>query len=313
MLQLVETHFDLHATIWESNILISDAKTALSAKTEQIMAALVQQRDNSVGVTLDKAALRKDLEEKALSISTAICAYTIVNPGHKELYKTAYITKTTLVKMMEVELLYYVECLCDAAMPVLENLAPYGITEATLSGLMDARNGFYEMMRVPGEITSNRKEATEAISVLLHQAIAILDDSMDRLVKVLSNSAPEFVNSYFNERRIHKAGTRTMSLEITTVNAADNSPLAGAKIEVVDHRIKRKSSISGKNKVQNLKEGYYTLSVTHTDFVPQTIPFTIISGQRTEIVAKLQRPKGSEEVVESQSRKGSEDLSFSES
>jgi len=288
MLHRVATHFDINPTIWGSNVLISDTKTALSTKLEQIMAAAALQSDNSTGATLDKASLRKDLEEKAFFITLAICAYTSLNPGQKELYQTVFITKTALSRSREAELLLYIERLHEAAESILENIAPYGVTESVIAELIAARTAFYDIMTTPAAITSSRKDATKAISYLLHQAMAILDDTMDRIIVVLRPSQPQFVNVYFNDRKIHPTGTRTISLEITTINAIDKSPLAEAQIEIIGKKIKRISSKKGKNKVQNLKEGNYTLSVTHPDFVSQMIPFTIISGETTQIVVELE-------------------------
>jgi len=287
MLHLINTHFDSHVTIWSSNVLISDTKTALSAKLDDISAAVTKQRNDSTGATMDKMALRKNLEAKAIIISRAICAYISLNPGQIQMYQTVFITKSRLSKLREADLLLYAENLDEAALSVIENLGPYGVSAATIAGLMGARTAFFYMMKTPREVTTNRKEATAAISVLLHQAIALLKDTMDNLVDVLIDSAPDFVNGYFNERRIHHIGSRTMSLEISTINATDNSPVAEAHIEVVGTKIKRISTKKGQNRVKNLKEGNYTLSVSHPDFVTQMIPITIIHGETTKVVVEL--------------------------
>jgi len=288
MLLSVEYHLEENAEIWSSNILISDAKTALSAKIEEITEAARHQQHTSTGATKNKKSLRKDLEEKALFISTALCAYIYLNREHSQLYKAAYITKSKLLQFREADLLLYVEGLNDAAVSVLGNLGTFGITEATIAGLMAARTAFYDMMNTPGDIADARKEATASVSALMQKAIAILDNNLDPIIRLIKAEVPDFVNVYFKDRKIHSIGTRTISLEILTLDAANKTPLAEAQIEVVDHHIKRISSPKGKNKVQNLKEGYYTLSVSHPDFVSQMIPFTIISGQTTQLVIELE-------------------------
>jgi len=303
MLQAVENHFNINAIIWNSNPVIADAKTTLSSKINQVMDMAGKQKENSTGVTIDKALLRKEFENKAFFISAAIRAYISLNPGHQELYQTVFVTKTGLSAMRESDLLYYVERLQEAAESILENLAPYGVTEATIAGLMGARTAFFDTMRMPKEIVTRRKEATEAASVLLHQAIALLDVTMDNLMEALREAQAHFVRVYFTVRKIHNISKRSMSLEITTVNAVDKTPLSDAKIEVVGKKIKRISSENGLNKVQNLKEGYYTLLVTHPDFVSQKIPFTIISGETTKVVVEME-----EEDSKAQSSKGSDGL-----
>jgi len=300
MLQAVENHFDKNETIWNSDILISNAKADLSLTLEQISAAASAQMNLSTGATEDKAALRKDLETKAFFISTALSAYATLNPGLKELYQTVYISKTELSRFRGPDLLYFIEGLHEAAESVVGNLAPFRVTEVVLIELIVSREAFYDIMKKPATIVSNRKDATEAIADLLRQAISILDNPMDKLMELMRPEQPHFVNVYFMDRKIHHISKRSMSLEITTLNAIDKTPLADAKIEVVGKKIKRISSEKGLNRVQNLKEGSYILSISRENFVSQMIPFIIIRGETTQVVVEL------EEVAESQSRKVAE-------
>jgi len=288
MLIAVENHFDNSPTIWGSNVPISELKTALSAKINQVMEAGTKQRHTSKGATMDKKLLRKDLVAKALSVSTAVSAYISLNSEHRELYKTVFITQSNLVLFREAELLLYIEGLHEAALLLLENLGPFGVTESTLTDLMGARAAFYDIMKTPATIASNRAEVTKSLADLLRQGIALLDNTMDGLVKGLRTSEPDFVNVYFMDRKIQRTGTHTRSLEITTVNAMDKSPLAGVQIEVVGKKIKRISGEKGQNRVKNLKEGYYTLSVSHPDFVSQLIPFAIVNHETTKLVVELE-------------------------
>jgi len=287
MLLTVELHFDINVPIWSSNVLISDAKTALSAVIAQVSTATAAQGHTSRGATLGKARLREDLEEKGFFVSTALSAYSARYPSQNPQFKRLDITRSRYSKLRGNDLLAYIEELYDAAMGVVESLEPYGVTPVTLSELVVARTAFQEMMNRPKDVASSRKDATETIAVLLKQGSILLEDTMDQLMRLLRAAQPDFVNVYFLDRKIHHIGVRTLSLEITTLDARDNSPLADARIEVVSHGIKRRSGGKGKNKVQNLKEGYYTLSVSHPDFVSQMIPFTIVHGETTQIVIEM--------------------------
>jgi len=303
MLLAVETHFDINAPIWTSNIPVSDAKTALSATIDQITAAATVQRRNSAGATLDKTALRTALEEKGFFVSSALGAYGSVNQGQDQVFKGLVITKNDFNRFRGGDLLLFIDDLKAAATSVVENLEPYGVTPATLTALMAARVAFHDILKLPGEVTLNRKNATDVIPVLLHEAISMLDNTMDKLMDMLRTAQPEFVNVYFLGRKIHSIGVHTMSLEILTLNANNNTPLVDAHLEVVGKGIKRKSSKSGQNRIQNLLEGNYTLSVSRLNFVSQMIPFTILSGETTQLVIEL------EEVLNEQRIKIAEELS----
>jgi len=302
MLLTVETHFNINAEIWSGNDLISSTKAALSEVLEQISAQTVLQRNNSTGATLDKASLRKDLEEKGFFIRCMLSAYLHMHPGQNQEFKRLDITRSAIKRLRENDLLAYIEELNTAASLLIVPLEPYGITEATLTALMAARTAFHAIMSVPVEVTANRRDATMAIAVLLPQATALLKKTMDKLMELFRSAQPDFVNVYFMERRIHHIGTRTLALMITTLDAMDYMPLAEARIEVMGHGIKRISAEKGRNKVQNLKEGYYKLSVSRTGYESQLISFSIISGKTTHVIVEL------EAVSKVQSFKGAEGL-----
>jgi len=302
MLNTVENHFNLNVPIWSGNAAVSNAKTALSAKIDQINEAASVQSEDSTGATMDKARLRIDLEKKGFFVSAALSAYTNLNPDQELQYKRLKITRSRFTKLREPDLLLAIEDLDAAATPIIASLEPYGVSQATLTGLMAARDAFHEIRTVPDEVTANRKNATSLIAQLLHEGVVLLEGRMDYVMEIFRDTQPAFMNVYFMERKIHRMGTRSRSLVVTTVNAADGSPLEGVQIEVVDHRIKRISSKKGKNWVQNLKEGNYTLLVSRENFVPQMVPFTVMNHQTTQVVVELKQvtEKQSFKVAENQ-------------
>jgi len=288
MLHGVQNHFNVNTAIWSSNIPISDVKTALSAKLEQIAQAALMQSTDSTGATIDKARLRSDLEAKGFFVCSVLRAYANLNPGY-QLYKRLQITKAGFVRFRENDLLVAIDDLDAAAAPIIEFLVPFGVTQSTLDELMAARAAFHNIMNRPDEITGNRKNATLLITQLLKEAVALLEGKMDHMMEIFRSTEPQFFNVYFNDRAIHHIGRRKMSLLITTIDADGSTPLAKAEIEVVGHGIKRISNKSGLNRVQNLKEGHYTLSVSHQDFASQMIPISIIHGETTKVMVSLRQ------------------------
>jgi len=303
MLNLVLYHFDNNASIWSSNILISEVKATLSAKMNQIDAAAVLQSESSTGATKDKARLRTLLENKGLFVSSALTAYANRNPDPEHLNKKLEINKSSFSLFREAELLLAIENLHAAATEIIGALEPYGVFPITLDKLLGARTDYLNYMSRPEEITATRKAATGAIAVLLHEAIALLEGQMDHMMMVFRDTEPQFYSVYFKDRKIQRTGDRKLSLLITTLRAGTRTPLAKANIEIVGHRIKRISNQSGLNRVQNLKEGHYTLSVGLPEFVSQTIPFSIVNHQTTQLVIEME-----EEVAKVQSSKVAEDL-----
>lgn len=288
MLLAVENHFEAYSTLWTDNEPITAAKTALSADIDAIAQEIAIQLVNNKGVAADKNSVRADLENKGFTLSASMCAYASVTTGKTDLYNRVYHSKTDFSRFREAELIGVITNLHRDATTELTNLAPFGVTTATLTELMAVNDTFGSIMKNPTQAIAKRKAATERIAVLLPNAIDILETRMDNLIVAFGAIQPEFAQVYWNVRAIHKSATSHLSLTITTLDAGTNLPVAKANLEIVGQGITRVSSDRGYNTVRNLPEGSYQLNVSRPNYATQTIPFTTVRGETTELVVYLQ-------------------------
>jgi len=288
MLLSVEGHFDENSTLWTDNEPITAAKTMLSGKIDGIAREVAIQLVNPTGITVDKAYLRSVVENKGFILSAAVSAYAASTPGKTDLYNKVHYTKTDFSRFREAELIGVITNLHRDATSELTNLAPFGVTNATLSSLMAANDAFGAIMKNPTQAIAKRKSATNRIGVLLPEAIEMLETQMDNLIVAFSAIQPQFSDIYWNVRAIHNSGSGHLSLTITTLDARNNDPIANADLVIVGEGITRVSSERGYNTVKNLPEGNHQLTVSHPNFATQTISFTTVSGETTELVITME-------------------------
>ena len=105
----------------------------------------------------------------------------------------------------------------------------------------------------------------------------------------ICHAEPEFVDIYYNVRAINDTAINPLSVTITTLEAGTQQPIANAQLEIVGEGITRVSSERGYNTVQNLVAGPHNLSATHPNFEPQTLHFTVVSGETTELLVQMVR------------------------
>jgi hypothetical protein len=288
MLLTVENHFEDNPTLWSANVPLTAAKTQFSAKIDEIAVEVATQLLNPVGITIDKANLRNDLQNKGFAVSAAISGYAAAVPGKNDLYDRVHFTKTDFDRFREAELLGVITNMHREATTEIVNLAPYGVTAATLTALLAANNAFGAIMKNPNTAIAKRKAATDRIAVLLPEAIRLAETRLDNLVTGLSVAQPQFAAIYSNVRALNSTQTNPLSLTITTLRAVTNEPIANANIEIVSEGITRISSDRGYNTVQNLVAGPHQIKVTHPNFVTQTVSFTVVSGETTELIVVLE-------------------------
>jgi hypothetical protein len=99
---------------------------------------------------------------------------------------------------------------------------------------------------------------------------------------------PQFAEIYTAVRALNSSPTNPLSVTITTLNAVTNEPIANANLEIVGEGITRISSQRGYNTIQNLIAGPHQIKVTHPNYTTQTVPFSIVSGETTELVVLLE-------------------------
>ena len=287
MLLTVENHFDDNATLWNTNVPLTASKTLLSSKIDTIAEQVAIQLLNPIGTTIDKTALRNDLQNKGLALSAAVSAYAATT-GKNDLYYRVNLNKTDFERYREAELLGVITNLHREATTELANLAPYGITALTLTVLLAANTAFGTVMKNPNQAIAKRKTATDAIADLLPETIIILETRIDNLMVGLAATQPQFAEIYTAVRALNSSPTNPLSVTITTLNAVTNQPIANANLEVVGEGITRISTQRGYNTIQNLIPGPHQIKVTHPNYTTQTVPFTIVNGETTELVVLLE-------------------------
>jgi hypothetical protein len=103
----------------------------------------------------------------------------------------------------------------------------------------------------------------------------------------MTATQPNFVSVYENVRLINSSPTTSLSLTITVLDEATNTPIPNVDLEIVGENITRKSSARGYNTVLNLTAGNHSIKATHPNYVTKTESFTIVAGETTELVVLL--------------------------
>ena len=287
MLLAVENHFDDHLTLWNTNAPITATKTLISSKIDALAEQVALQLLNPTGVTIDKNNARINLENQVFTLSSALSGYANIS-NKMELYQKVRYTKSDLVHFRDAELLGVATNLHRDATTELGNLAAYGVNASVLANFLTAINTFGTVMKNPTEAIAKRKSATEKIAIMLPEIIELLTNRMDHLVVMLQATQSAFVSTYNNVRALNSTAVNPLSLTITCLNKATNEPIPNVQLEIVGEGINRISSERGYNTIQNLVSGSHQISATHPNFKTQTLTFSIVSGETTELVIELE-------------------------
>jgi len=166
----------------------------------------------SGGVSEDKAQVRERMAERASQLSAGLLnvAEKIADPI---LARDARLSKSEVLSGRELEAVTKVDALLKLALPHGLALAKYAVTEAMINELDTLAERFSKAIGRPRAVILERQRANQNLPELITKASESLV-RIDRTLKILAETQPDFVRGYRNSRRIvHTAATRSLSDE----------------------------------------------------------------------------------------------------
>ncbi|MBE0651752.1 MAG: hypothetical protein IH595_13045 [Bacteroidales bacterium] len=202
MVEATLSFLDNNATIWQSIAKIGDVKNKLNDLNQAIDNAAENQQQAQVSIGKIKAELKRTISEKADILNDLVEVYAQMN-GDETLAQTMADSATSLFKMKNDDMLRKVKQIIDAATQNQEALTTdYGMTAEQIAGLQADYDRFLELNGQPREYQIKSSVATTSIDALMEEAISLLNNQLDKLLKIFKNRDLNFYNGYQKARMI---------------------------------------------------------------------------------------------------------------
>lgn len=252
------------------------------------------------GVTVTKKEQQADIELRSVNLSGKMVAYATLE-NNNDLLTLIKLTKSTLRKSKDNELVAHALKLCDAAEAHLGDLATYNVTQDEITALKDLCASFLIMIPKPGENKKDKAEVLQAFKKMLKDTDALLA-KLDAIMLIIRFTNTEFYDHYNSSRSIVNTGARKLALQCKVTDANTGKGLAGATVvfEPVNgtamktkagadlvKNVKIASAKGGLN-LKTLPTGTYLVTVSKEGFVPQTVTVYVNEGELTSVNVALQ-------------------------
>ena len=252
------------------------------------------------GVTVTKKDQQADIEVRSVNLSGKMVAYATLE-NNKDLLTLIKLTKSTLQKSKDNELVAHSLKLCDAAEAHLPDLAGYNVTQDEITALRNLCASFLVIIPKPGESKKDKAEALKAFKNLLKDTDALLA-KLDAIMLIIRFTNTDFYDHYTSSRSIVNTGARKLALQCKVTDARSGQGLAAAKVVFepgngsagkamsgpdLSKVVKIVSAKGGLN-LKTLAAGTYLVTVTKEGFVPQTTTVYVNDGELTSVNVLLQ-------------------------
>ena len=197
--------------------------TALRARQTQKLSPALVQRDAILG-----AALRE-----ALRIAGIVRSYAHAHDD-PVLADRVRLTPRQLRETRIARRLALAQRVHDATLPVLDALAGYGVTAATLAALQEKIADAELAVRGPRDVMVVRVAATQQLVVALREIDAVLKNQLDPLLFPLQETQPEFHARYRFCRDIINTGRGRGAVAAAPDAMIEATPLAPLRLPTAD-------------------------------------------------------------------------------
>ncbi len=287
MIQGVKLMLDDTATVWSANAAFTDSYNKLKDYLDKISEHSMNQGNDNSGYTETKSMARTALTANTSAISKIAVYYSVLS-SNTMLRTKARITDTQLKQARTNELTGLAEQVLQAAAEFEVQLLPLGLTHQMLVDQQTFIDDYNKWVSQPDGMRSENKNATASLAQVSRQAMNFMRDDMDWAVGMfLSNSL--FQTRYKISRRVQRGPRRHRALELTVTAIDSGEPLAKAKLHIKDASLRRRTSLAGIARVQNIAEGKHTLTVTLKNYKPREVEFVIAKGERNFLKVEMER------------------------
>jgi hypothetical protein len=159
------------------------------------------------GVTNTKNEIEIRLVNETINISTILFVLA-KDLKDEKLLAQANLTKSMMYQAQENEMLSMSRRIFAEATAHAHELQDYGIKDTDISALQTVISEYSKIIVAPRVVISESKQATANLIHLFAYTDSLLNDRIDRLMRLFKKSEPDFYALYFNARNIINTATR---------------------------------------------------------------------------------------------------------
>ncbi len=244
--------------------------------------------DEPIGwLVADKNALKESVISQVFHVSNALSCLADSLSDSLMLQKV-YISNAELRRLSEIKLIGYTTQAIDICRAHLDELAPYGISEAELVNL-EADFATFEKDRADRKILMDaKKDDKKEFNRLKKEINSLLTKKLDRRIENLRASQPEFVSQYFSVRKAGRPMHHAYDLLGYITDEATNKPIAYGSVTIEELDMKADITQTGAFRFKTVPSGKYRLKVENMDYKTLYVTITRYAPEKLKLNLEME-------------------------
>lgn len=251
-------------------LIFKDAVDKLASIIALIDAAWQEQKQTTTGITTDKDLLKAKLCQIAADVAAGLYVWAVSKEDSKVQAK-ANLQEYELTAIKDEELGTVCQNLYELAVIQKADIDSLGVTQDVLDDLEKAITNFDAAVPDPRLAIVDRKAAGKTIAGLFKKGDELLKGTMDKTMRLLKRSNPDFVNRFKVARKIVNPPTTHTALHGVVDNKLTGEPVNNALIEIVELQVQVHANENGEYSTGKILHGTYTVRISADGFATQVI------------------------------------------
>ncbi|MCM5662182.1 hypothetical protein [Galbibacter mesophilus] len=195
MFEAVQTYLDANSNKWEAINKIVQHKNELNELLLQVYEHKDAQEEAKVYVHQNKVLQKKIVAEKADILNDILEVHGEVS-NNDELKSRADKSFTDLFRLPNTDFITVIHEIIDLLSLHLEALADYGVTDNQIQDFKNSFDAFLVFRGLPRQYRIKETRATKDLETIFKEATDLLNNKLDKVIKVLKRKEPSFYNGY---------------------------------------------------------------------------------------------------------------------
>ena len=259
-------HLDENSTIFDANTAFKTAFTSIKTKLGTLQNKAQLSDLSILGIAAGKKTAKETAAEKTADTAGILFAFADAT-GNEQLKAEVNYTARQLLRLKDS--LFALRCrnIHDLAVANKAALLDYGITDETIEDLQSAIDAYVETVPKPRTAKSNKKTLNADIAELFKDIDKIYENQLDKLIVNFKASNPDFVETYFDLRKVIDPSTTATQLKGVVTAASSGTPVNNADVIVMELAKTTKTDAAGKYSFKPIPNGKFTIKVIKAGFV----------------------------------------------
>lgn len=262
--------------------------TDLAARLPEMLKEISQhsqtQMTNLKGFTIDKQKTRTELIMQLLDLVNRVKAYA-ASKNRKGLLEAVGLTFTDLNRKRDLALVDFAQFFENEVTPLLDDLAPYGVTASAMTRVSSLRAKFMAAIPKTRNERGNRRFATVALVTLFKEVDEVVAQ-LKLLAGMLRYEETFFYNLFMRTCRQGTYGHRPFML-MGAVQGEDDEVLEQVLVRLPELKRETHSTEKGSFRFKHLPSGIYAIEFSRPGYEPHREIVALTKGLRTTVMVKM--------------------------